>query len=124
MAGGQVAAKNTRGGFICRSLPSGENNEESCGRHSLVHCSPAATHDGDNVGSDDDDDACGGGGEDGGGGYDYYYDYACGARLIFNTISIFSAMSLIANCLFAISHCPVPVLIWPSNRLNQREIYF
>ena len=68
MAGGQVAAKNTRGGFICRSLASGENNEESCGRHSLVHCSPAATHDGDNVGSDDDDDACGGGGEDGGGG--------------------------------------------------------
>ena len=25
----------------------GENNEESCGRHSLVHCSPADTHDED-----------------------------------------------------------------------------
>ena len=62
MAGGQVAAKNTRGGFICRSLASGENNEESCGRHSLVHCSPAAIHDGDNVGGDDDDDDDDGGG--------------------------------------------------------------
>ena len=56
MAGGQVAAKNTRGGFICRSLASGENNEESCGRHSLVHCSPADSHDDDDDNDDDDDD--------------------------------------------------------------------
>ena len=33
----------------------GENNEESCGRHSLVHCSPADTHDEDDEDEDDDD---------------------------------------------------------------------
>ena len=48
-------AKNKGVGFICRSLAGGENNEESCGRHSLVHCSPAGTRDGDNLCSDDDD---------------------------------------------------------------------
>ena len=54
-------AKNTGGGFICRcpaekTLPGGENNEESCGRHSLVHCSPADTHDDDDDDNDDDDE--------------------------------------------------------------------
>ena len=51
-------AKNKGVGFICRSLAGGENNEESCGRHSLVHCSPADSHDddGDNDGDDGDDD--------------------------------------------------------------------
>ena len=46
-------AKNKGVGFICRSLAGGENNEESCGRHSRVHCSPADSHD-DDDGDDQD----------------------------------------------------------------------
>ena len=49
-------AKNKGVGFICRSLAGGENNEESCGRHSLVHCSPADSHDDEDDDDDDGDD--------------------------------------------------------------------
>ena len=34
----------------------GENNEESCGRHSLVHCSPADTREDEEEDDEEEDD--------------------------------------------------------------------